>query len=162
MQNIIRNDALFIELSQVLNPMDIFIVDIRRGEQRDTIRVVVTITTKEHRAGIEECAKAHRIIRPRLSVLEDNRDIDLEVSTPGLQRNFNDLYEFSLFTGRRCRIYDLHRSAWVEGIIVREGDGEVVLEQARIEDTSDLIEEYRIPYGQIHKAKLAYAWEDMK
>jgi len=161
LQDIIRNDALFIELSKVLNPVGILVVDVRRGEQRDTIRIVVTVTTTDHRAGVEECTKAHRIIRPRLGIIEGDRDIDLEVSTPGLQRNFRDLYEFSLFAGQRCRIYDQRISAWVEGIIESEGDGEVVLSRAKVEDTTETIAEYHIPFSQIHKAKLAYAWEDM-
>jgi len=161
LQNIIRNDALFKEFSAVLNPIGLVVVDVRRDDHRDETHIVVTVTNNEHTAGINECAKAHRIIFPRISLLEGERNIDLEVSTPGVQRIFRDLYEFSLFAGKRCRIYDSSCSAWVEGIISEDNGSEIVLSKARIEDAKEELEEYHIPYGHVHKAKLAYAWEDM-
>ena len=91
MQNIIRNDALFKEFSAVLNPIGLVVVDVRRDDHRDETHIVVTVTNNEHTAGINECAKAHRIIFPRISLLEGERNIDLEVSTPGVQRIFRDL-----------------------------------------------------------------------
>lgn len=161
MRNRIQNDALFMELSAVLNPVGLLVVDAQKDEHRDTTHVVVTITNAEHSAGIDECTKAHRIIFPRLTLLQGDRHLDLEVSTPGIQRNFRDIYEFSLFMGKRCRVYDSRKATWVEGIIQETTDMEVVLSQAKFEDAKETMETYHIPYSQIHKAKLAYAWEDM-
>lgn len=152
---------MFKELSNVLNPIGLRLVDVRRDEHRDATHVVVTITNGDHTAGIDDCAKAHRIIFPRLSLIDETRDIDLEVSTPGVQRTFRDLHEFSLFTGKRCRVYDGGRGVWVEGIIEPFDGSDVVLSKARIEDTKDIMETYHIPHNQVQKAKLAYAWEDM-
>ncbi len=161
LRNSIQNDALFKEISSVLNPIGILVVDARKDEHRDTTHVVVIITTKEHTAGIEECTKAHRILFPRLSLLQGERHLDLEVSTPGIQRNFRDVYEFSLFSGKRCRVYDTKKNAWVEGIISSVEGESVVLTQAQIEDSTEIHTEYIIQYSHIQKAKLAYAWEDM-
>ncbi len=161
MQDSIRKDELFRELSTVLNPVGLLVVDVRRDEHRDTTHVVVIITNESHDVGIDECAKAHRIIFPRLGVLQGDRHLDLEVSTPGIQRNLHDVYEFSLFRGKRCRIYDGREGFWIEGIIDVVTDEEVVLSQARIEDAKETMETYHIPYGHVQKAKLAYAWEDM-
>lgn len=161
LQNSITEDALFQEISAVLNPIGLLVVDARKDEHRETTHVVVTITTKDHQAGIVECAKAHKILFPRLSLLQGDRHLDLEVSTPGVQRSFRDVYEFTLFTGKRCRVYDNGQKAWVEGIIASSQNGVVVLQNVRIEDSQDIQEEYHIPYSQIQKAKLAYAWEDM-
>ena len=161
MQDSIRHDALFKELSAVLAPIGLRIVDIRREEHREATHVVVTITNGDHTAGIDDCAKAHRIIFPRLTLLGGTRDIDLEVSTPGVQRTFRDSYEFSLFTGKRCRVYDSSRGVWIEGIIEQPTEEEVILSQARIEDAKEILETYHIPHNHVQKAKLAYAWEDM-
>jgi ribosome maturation factor RimP len=161
LQNSITEDALFKEISTVLNPIGLQVVDARKDKHRETTHVVVIITTEDHRAGIDECAKAHKILFPRLSLMQGDRHLDLEVSTPGVQRSFRDIHEFTLFTGKRCRVYDSRIRAWVEGIISESQDGQVILRNATVEDTSDLHEEYHIPYSQIHKAKLAYAWEDM-
>jgi ribosome maturation factor RimP len=160
-QDSIRNDALFKEISSVLNPIGLLVVDVRKDEHHESTHVVVTITNEEHTAGIDECAKAHRIIFPRLSLLQGDRHLDLEVSTPGVQRNFRDIYEFLLFQGKRCRLYDSLKSSWVEGIIDEVQDNLIVLTDATVEDTKEHMETYHIPYSQIHKAKLAYAWEDM-
>ena len=161
MRNSIQNDSLFKEISAVLNPIGLLVVDVRKDEHRDATHVVVIITNEEHTVGIDECAKAHRIIFPRLSLLQGDRHLDLEVSTPGLQRNFRDIYEFTLFLTKRCRVYDEKNGFWVEGIIEQVTDKEVILSQATIEDSTESIESYCLPYSQIHKAKLAYAWEDM-
>lgn len=161
MQNSIQKDALFKEISSVLNPIGLVVVDVRKDEHHEVTHVVVTITNDEHSAGINECVKAHRIIFPRLSLLQEDRHLDLEVSTPGIQRSFRDIYEFLLFLGKRCRLYDGQKSSWVEGIIKEVTEDEVILSDTSVEDTKESIEIYHIPYSQIHKAKLANAWEDM-
>lgn len=161
MQNSIRQDAMFQEISSVLNPIGLLVVDIRRSDHHDTVHVVTTITTSDHTAGIDECAKAHKILFPRLSLLIGDRNLDLEVSTPGIQRNFRDIYEFSLFAGKRCRVYDTAIAAWVEGIIASAGDDTVELTDAVREDETEVHATYQIPHSRIQKAKLAYAWEDM-
>ena len=161
MQNSIEKDALFQEISAVLQPIGLRVVDVRSDEHRDATHVVVTITNTGHTAGIDDCAKAHRIIFPRLSLLGGERNLDLEVSTPGVQRIFRDLHEFALFEGKRCRVYDSGPGAWIEGIIGPLSESEVVLYNASIEDSKETMETYHIPHGRVQKAKLAYAWEDM-
>lgn len=161
MENKIVKNKLFIELTALLKPIGLLVVDVRRGVQRDGVNVVVIITNQGDKVGLDECTKAHRLILPRLSILEDNRDISLEVSTPGLQRNFRDLYEFTLFEGSRCRVYDSRIGDWVEGVIEGPSSDEVTLTKAKIGDKKEIIENYKIPHNAIQKAKLAYAWEDM-
>jgi len=161
LQDTIRKDKLFIDASTVLAPLGVQVVDVRKSESGATLSISIVIKTTAHEVTVGDCAKAHRVLYPRFSLMELNRDIELEVSTPGIQRTIRDIYEFSLFLGRRCRVYDNRRSAWIEGIIQEDRGNCVVLANARVEDTSDVIDEYLIPYEQIQKAKLAYAWEDV-
>jgi ribosome maturation factor RimP len=161
LQDTIRKEKLFIEASTVLSPLDIQVVDVRKSEFGATVSISVVIRTTSHEVTVGDCAKAHRVLYPRFSLMEANRDLDLEVSTPGIQRTIRDIYEFSLFKGRRCRVYDNRKGAWIEGLIQEDRERNVVLSKACIEDTTEIMEEYVIPYEQIQKAKLAYAWEDV-
>jgi len=161
LDNKIRQDSLYQELTKVLKGIDLMVVDVRKSENRGSVHVVVTITNKEHSVGVDECAKAHRLIYPRLTLLENSRNIDLEVSTPGLQRNFKDLYEFELFSGRRVRVYDSLKKEWVEGIISKLSEIGVELENARFDDSKESLATYIIAPQDVQKAKLAYSWEDM-
>ena len=52
------------EISKLIENIGLFVVDIRKSDNRETTHVVVTITNKEHNVGIEECEKAHRLIFP--------------------------------------------------------------------------------------------------
>jgi len=161
LQDTIRKDKLFIDASTVLATLGLQVVDVRKSESGATLSISVVIKTNTHEVTVGDCAKAHRVLYPRFSLMELNRDIELEVSTPGIQRILRDIYEFSLFIGRRCRIYDNRKGAWIEGIIQADSDRNVVLAKACVEDTTDVMDEYHIPYEQIQKAKLAYAWEDV-
>ncbi len=158
---LLEKDKLFIDASTVLAPLGLQVVDVRKSESGATLSISVVIKTNTHEVTVGDCAKAHRVLYPRFSLMELNRDIELEVSTPGIQRILRDIYEFSLFIGRRCRIYDNRKGAWIEGIIQADSDRNVVLTKACVEDTTDVMDEYHIPYEQIQKAKLAYAWEDV-
>ena len=46
-----------------------------------------------------------------------DRDMELEVSSPGLQRSFKDIIEFSIFSGKLVRVYSVSASAYIVGTI---------------------------------------------
>ncbi|NCB00717.1 MAG: ribosome assembly cofactor RimP [Spirochaetia bacterium] len=161
MRNKLRKHSAFDTIAPLLEQINIKLVDIRKEELSNSVFYQIVITNSEHNCGIDECAKTHKLLRPRLSILENDSDIDMEVTTPGIQRNFRDFYEFSVFLNRPVRIYDNKISAWLEGILTDVKEDEVTLHNAVIEDTKDIIDEYRIPNDRIQKAKLAYAWENM-
>jgi ribosome maturation factor RimP len=88
------------------------------------------------------------------------RDLQLEVSTPGLQRNLKDVYEFTLFVGKRVRVYDTTKEAWLSGIIQNSNDSSVTLSEVFIDDDKEMIETMVVEFASIQKAKLDYRWED--
>jgi ribosome maturation factor RimP len=118
------------------------------------------VLAKEDEVSVDHCAKVYRLVYPRMELQLGERDLQLEVSTPGLQRNFKDVYEFSLFTGKRVRVYDTSKDAWVSGIIAQADTTSVQLTQVYIEDAKEMIETMSIAYADIQKAKLDYRWED--
>jgi ribosome maturation factor RimP len=161
MTNKLRKHPSFETIFSLLEHININLVDFRKEELSNSVFYQIVITNDDHTAGINECAASHKLLQPRLSVLEKDREIDMEVTTPGIQRNIRDFYEFNVFLNRAVKIYDSKVSAWIEGILSAVEGDEVTLHHAVIEDTKDIIDEYRIPNQRIQKAKLAYAWEDM-
>jgi len=161
MNNSLRNDSSFKAIAPILQTIGLVLVDVKRDVLSQSVRYTITITNTDHTAGIDDCSKAHRLLLTRLSVLENERDIDMEVSTPGIQRSIRDVYEFEVFTSRRCRIYDTQESQWITGIIEKTDETHVFLTQTQREDSKEDIGAYQIPYSRIQKAKLTYAWEDI-
>ncbi len=157
----IEKDPLFQEFEPLLTPLGITIVDINRMEQGMTSAVSVVIKTSDHEVNVADCAKVYNLVYPRLELKTGDRDLQLEVSTPGLQRNLRDIYEFGLFVGRRVRVYDTARGAWVSGIIASVDDAGVTLDGTTVEDQTENLGTCVVPYERIHKAKLEYRWEDV-
>ena len=162
LKNEITTDPLFQDLEQIVEDLGLVLCYARKSMQGKTVQVFVDIMKSEGETGIDECAKVHNTILPRLEMKYGRDDLYLEVSTPGLQRNLRDVYEFKVFRGKRCRVYSLSHSSWICGIIGEtDGDG-VVLSDFEVEDTKEKGDVIRIGFEDIQKAKLEYKWEDMK
>jgi len=156
----IQKTNLFMEYEPLLNAMGIALVDINRVDRGKNVAVSMVIVAKGDEVSVDHCAKVYRLVYPRMELQLGERDLQLEVSTPGLQRNFKDVYEFSLFTGKRVRVYDTSKDAWVSGIIAQADTTSVQLTQVYIEDAKEMIETMSVAYADIQKAKLDYRWED--
>jgi len=151
----IQKTNLFMEYEPLLNAMGIALVDINRVDRGKNVAVSMVIVAKGDEVSVDHCAKVYRLVYPRMELQLGERDLQLEVSTPGLQRTFKDVYEFSLFTGRRVRVYDTAKEAWVSGIIAQADPTSVQLTQVYIEDAKEMIETMSVAYADIQKAKLA-------
>lgn len=162
LDNEIRKSELFIDISSVLEPIGLNVVSIKANKRGSSVDVSLIIKAKEGKEGVDECAKAYEIVYPRLSLRFGDRDLNMEVSTPGIQRVFKDLYEFQLFMGQRVRLYDSSKSVTISGIISQVSETEVILTAVKNEDTNENFETYQIATADIYKAKLDYKWEDVK
>lgn len=101
--------------------------------------------------GADECAKVHRTVYPRLSVLTETREIALEVASPGIDRTLKGWSEFEVFSGRGVRVLEQSSGEWLGGIIDRSDDRGVVL-------IIDGQERY-VSFDNLKKAKLDYTLE---
>lgn len=151
---------MFAEYAPLLGQLGLDIVEIAQANRREGVNVVIIIHAREGETTVDQCAEVYRLVYPRMQLALGDRDLSLEVSTPGLERVFKDLYEFSIFQGRRVRIYDSGRRAWVGGIIGEMDDHSVVLSDVYVENQSEKIEHMNITLTAIQKAKLDYRWED--
>ncbi len=96
--------------------------------------------------GIDDCAKVHRVLLPRMEAILDSQDTYMEVTSPGTERNIKNAAEFPFFKEKYVRVYDISVSDWVSGQIVDADENQLKL---KIDDA-----ERSIPLEQISKAKL--------
>ncbi|MBL7006764.1 MAG: ribosome assembly cofactor RimP [Spirochaetia bacterium] len=160
MKNKIRENRLFIESAPLIEKIGLILVDISESEQHNSVQIRVVIKAQGRITTIDDCTKVHKLLEPRLELVVNNKDLQIEVSTPGLQRNFKDFYEFELFTGENVKIYDERISDWVSGKISNEKlDKEILILEQYANKDKNVIE---IPYTFIKKAKLEVVWEEKK
>ena len=83
---------------------------------------------------------------PRIELLEDSRDVNLEVSSPGITRNIKTVDEFDIFLGRKVRILKRDDSEWIHGSIESVDDNSVKLNNGK--------QTVSVSFPDINKAKL--------
>jgi len=111
------------------------------------IKTALQVRLVLHKKGgidIDSCTQISRAVMPRIEVWADNRDVNLEVSSPGVGRTLKDAWEFHLFIGERIKL--LIGNDWLEGTITSADDKSVTIQ------SGDNITGYS--YDQILKAKL--------
>ena len=139
--------ALFQSLEPLIRGIGMDLIDLnvfhgRRGGVQVKAVVMAAVDT-----GVEDCARAHRLIMPRLELAFPNRDISLEVSSPGIDRLIKDGSEFAHFIGRELRCYRVDISDWTTGILRAADEEKIVL----LEDGEETI----LSYETIAKARLS-------
>lgn len=151
------------ELKPFADSMNLSLVDVQKNVHgAKDVQVAIVIASKEGETSIDDCEKFHRTVQSRLEMLIGRDELSMEVSTPGLQRNFRDIWEFEVFNGKRCRVYDTSRSQWVEGNISACDQKTLTLLDYFIEDTGETGSYVEIELTDVHKAKLEYKFENKK
>jgi len=125
-----RKDELFEPLGRLIGGIGMALIDLsvfhgRRGGVQ--VKAVVMASGRDD-TGVEDCARAHRLIMPRLELAFPGRDISLEVSSPGIDRLIKDGSEFVHFIGRELRCYRVDISDWTTGILRAADEEKIVLE----------------------------------
>ena len=133
------------DLAPVIEGLGYQIVELRAKRRKDGYSVHVVL----HRDGgvtIDDCAEVHTTILPRIRITEEEQDISLEVSSPGIDRVLKTLREFSVFVGKGVRVLKASNGQWVGGIIRKLEEDTLTLVRAE--------EEIDIDIAEIQKAKL--------
>jgi len=145
MDYIEKKDPTFDLINPVVEGLGYSIVELNsRIVQRD-LHVFLVVHRNEGVA-LNDCAVIFRTIQPRLEMIEGERDVNLEVSSPGLSRKLKTADELVVFKGRGVRYLLMDEDEWALGTI-----GPVD------ETTVDIItneETLKIPLGNIRKMKL--------
>ena len=79
--------------------------------------------------GVNDCAKVHRVLLPKLEELLGTEETSMELTSPGIEHNLKNAAEFAVFTGRDVRIWDKTVSDWVSGKIISADETSVTLQK---------------------------------
>jgi ribosome maturation factor RimP len=115
------------------------------------VRITVFKPGRDGIVGVDDCAKVHRAVMPRLELAFPGADVYLEVLSPGIDRLIKDAGEFFYYTGRGVRCYRTDISDWTGGILVSADDKGIVMK------TKD--GEISLGYEIIAKARLSHSEE---
>lgn len=114
-------------------------------------RHVNLVVYKNSGVSVDDCAAIHKTLLPRLEVLLNDRDIAMQVASPGIDRAIKNDIEYSVFVGRGVRVLCASTGDWTAGIIQSATEAGVVIAS---DDTT-----HSIPFADIQKAKLDYSQE---
>ncbi len=162
LRNEIKENSLFTQVQDLIAPMGYKVVDVQKRETPGGVELYLTVFLADRDVTTDDLAEVYNIVYPRYQVIFGRRDLTLEVSSPGMQRNFKDVYEFTLFKGKLVKVYSSAYSSNIEGTINDADDNGVTLTSAVVQDTGEGFETLSLSYDEIQKAKLTYRWEEKK
>ncbi len=111
-----KKSKLLREIEPVITGLDYSLVDFTCGHHGRNLHVGIVIY-KDGGISLEDCSLVHRTIFPRIEMLEETEDIQLEVSSPGTSRTIKSVDEFFIFSGKNVKILLTNESEWLKGRI---------------------------------------------
>ena len=159
LRNEIKENSLFTQVQDLIAPMGYKVVDVQKRETPGGVELYLTVFLADRDVTTDDLAEVYNIVYPRYQVIFGRRDLTLEVSSPGMQRNFKDYMEFSVFTGKIVRVYSVPESSYITGKIESADSSSVTLSDYLVEDRNEKGDRITIPFSDIAKAKLEYRWE---
>jgi ribosome maturation factor RimP len=145
-----ESQELYKDIAGLLEGKGLKLVDLSLNRNQGAIQQVRAVIYRAEGTGIDECAKAHRLMQARLELLLGDDDFQLEVSSPGLDRVIRSAREYAVFTGRGVRL-SLKDETVVAGRIVSASLENIVLSTEGAERS--------IPLDLVRKGKLDYSQE---
>lgn len=142
-----EKDPLFEELQPVIESMGFSIVDLKSQKMKSSFQVSLVVHNDKG-VGVDDCTAIFKTVLPRIEIITDHQDINLEVSSPGVERVLKSANEFEIFVGRKIRC--LLGDEWKEGILKKAG---TVLS---IDFSGDIQD---VAVSDIRKAKLCISQE---
>ncbi len=124
-----EEDGVVEEIRSLLEGSGLKLVELSLGRSRGSASARATVYSPEG-TGTDECAKAHRLMRPILEAYF-GKEPSLEVMSPGIDRVLRGPGEWRIFRGRWAKALlkaDADEGGdWISGRIEEAGDEGVVL-----------------------------------
>lgn len=98
-----ESQELYNDISGILAGIDLMLVDLGVSRHGKSVHVRV-VAYRAGGIGIDECARAHRAVQPLLASRYGEDGYDLEVSSPGIDREIRHAREYAMFAGRGVRL----------------------------------------------------------
>ena len=146
------------DIQSLVSSRGLKVVEATTAIHQGAASMTVVLYKESEEINTDDLAFSYNIIYPRYSIILGERNLQLEVSSPGLQRTFKDVMEFSVFKGKDVRCYSVSRSQYAVGRIESADKDSVTLSDAYFEgeEGKSVI---TLPFSDIAKAKLEYRWE---
>lgn len=132
------------ELEAAVSAQGLSLVECTISQKGKSARVYVVVYSPAG-TGIDQCAGAHRAIAAILDQKLGPDSYDLEVSSPGIDRELRNSSEYRLFVGRGLRLW-LESGEELAGVLAEADDTHLVLKGGG--------ETQSVPFDQIRKGKL--------
>lgn len=115
----------------LVSALGYYLVELKIVKSGGTVKISAVIASKDSTVdiGVDDCAKVHHALLPRLEALLGTEDTYMELTSPGMERNIKNAAEFALFVGREIRVWDKTVNDWVGGVIVSSDEKSVTLEK---------------------------------
>ncbi len=139
------------ECSALVEGMGYKLVELKIVPSKTIVKISAMISSVEPdgNIGVNDCAKVHRVLLPKLEALLGTEETTMELTSPGIEHNIKNAAEFTVFTGRDVRVWDKTVTDWVAGKIISADDKSVNLE-------TESGEKLNVSYENIAKAKFNY------
>ncbi len=144
-----EKDPLFSGLKPVINRMGFEIVELISKSIQGRLHLYLVVY-KEEGVNLEDCSVIYKTVLPRIELLNDNRDIRLEVSSPGLTRKIKTADEFAVFINKGVVLL-LNTGDKIAGVIESSNN-----EGLKLKIGNKMM---KIDYNEISTAKLDYTQE---
>lgn len=143
----VKNEAIpyFTDYEQLIVGLGYKLVELQVIHQKTSWLIKAVIYAKGG-IGVDDCSKVHRALLSRAEVLLDCQDIEMEVSSPGLNRVIKNAFEFQAFVGDTIKVLETGESEWYEGVLLSADETGISLKTTQ--------KHYDILYADIKKAKL--------
>ena len=140
------------ECASLVEELGYHLVELKISPAKTITKISAIVCTKEPdgNMGVNDCAKVHRVLLPKLEELLGTEDTSMELTSPGIEHNIKNAAEFALFTGRSVRIWDKTVTDWVSGKIISADEKSVTLQK---EDGTEFTQSFE----NIAKAKFISA-----
>ena len=146
----LKSMAYYDECAPLVEGLGYILVELKITSSGSTKKISAVIASKDAGVdiGVNDCAKVHHALLPRLEALLGTEDTYMELTSPGMERNIKNAAEFAAFTGREIRVWDKTVTDWVSGVITASDEKSVTLEKDG--------EKITVPFEQIAKAKFIH------
>ncbi|MEN6476747.1 MAG: hypothetical protein ABFC75_02010 [Rectinema sp.] len=122
-------ERLKADIESTLEGAGLRLLEFSLSRPRGEVRVRAVVYSPKG-TGTKECAKATRLMLPRLQILLGVQDADIEVSSPGIDRILKSEPEWYAFVGRALRVLMKDEEVWREGRLEAAAQGRGRLIQA--------------------------------
>ena len=96
------------ECATLVEGLGFKLVDLKIIPAKTITKITAMIASPEPDVSISvnDCAKVHRALLPRLEALLGTEETTMELTSPGIEHNIKNAAEFSVFIGRKVRVWD--------------------------------------------------------